>query len=120
MKNIISFLMLLIVGILQAQTVQVNPDGTHTIIHQTDNNTSVQVNHEGTHTVIPGNVKVNPDGTHTVIHEGEETSVQVNPDGTHTVIHNNETNAVQVNLDRTHTNLPKQKQEKRSKRKDKK
>lgn len=88
MKNTISLLTLLVTGIMHSQTVQVNPDGTHT--------------------VTTGNVKVNPDGTHTVVHKGEATSVQVNPEGTHTVIHHNETNSIQVNPDGTHTILPKE------------
>lgn len=107
MKNTISLLTLLVAGILHSQTVQVNPDGTHTVVHQTDSNTSVQVNPDGTHTVTTAHVKVNPDGTHTVVHEGKAASVEVNPDGTHTVVHHNETNPVQVNPDGTHTILPK-------------
>ena len=55
----------------QNSTIQVNSDGTHTIIYH-NGNTSTQVN---------------PDGTHTLIHHNGNTSTQVNSQGTHTVIH---------------------------------
>ncbi|RZK02876.1 MAG: hypothetical protein EOO46_18260, partial [Flavobacterium sp.] len=113
MKNTVSFLMILVVGLIHSQTIQVNPDGTHTVIHQTENTTSVQVNPDGTHTVRTGNVQVNPDGTQTIVQENETTSVQVNPDGTHTVTNHNDTNSVQVNPDGTHTLLAKRAREKK-------
>ncbi|NJK95665.1 MAG: hypothetical protein HC905_12830 [Bacteroidales bacterium] len=45
------------------QTIQVNPDGSHSVIHTTGNISTV----------------VNPDGTHTVIFNNGSTSTQVNP-----------------------------------------
>jgi len=107
MKKTISLLTLFAAGAMHSQTVQVNPDGTHTVIHQTESSTSVQVNPDGTHTVRTGNAQVNPNGTHTVIQASETTSVQVNTDGTHTTIQHSETNSVQVNPDGTHTLLAK-------------
>jgi len=86
-------------------SIQVNPDGTHTVINHHGNN-SVAVNPDGTHTVIHhhGNnsIAVNPDGTHTVIHHHGNNSIAVNPDGSHTVIHHHGNNDVAVNPDGTH------------------
>jgi CDGSH-type Zn-finger protein len=90
------------------QTVQVNPDGTHSIIHN-NGNTSTQVNPDGTHTVIFHNgnssTQVNPDGTHTVIFHNGNSSTQVNPDGTHTVTYHQGTTSTQVNPDGTQTQI---------------
>lgn len=45
-----------------AQSVIVNPDGTHSTVHG-----NVIVNPDGTHSTVHGNVIVNPDGTHTIV-----------------------------------------------------
>jgi CDGSH-type Zn-finger protein len=95
---------------VQAQTtsIQVNPDGTHTIIHHSGN-TAVQVNPDGLHSVVhfSGNtgVRVNPDGSHSTIHRNGNSTVVVNPDGTHTVILHNGSTGIQVNPDGTHTTI---------------
>lgn len=70
MKTTFFVVLFLAFNWMQAQTVQVNPDGTHTVIHEGETTT----------------VEVNPDGTHSVIHHNKENSVRVNPDGTHTIL----------------------------------
>src|SRR4030042_1315984 len=61
---------LMTVNYTYAQTIQVNPDGTHTIIFD-NGSTSTQINPDGTHTIYmnQGNhiVKINPDGTNATI-----------------------------------------------------
>ena len=89
-----------------AQTVIVNPDGSHSIgidhgstsiIVHSDGSHSVGINH-GTTTTI-----VNPDGTHSVaINHGSTTTV-VNSDGTHSVGINHGNTTTIVNPDGTHS-----------------
>ncbi|MBX0292338.1 hypothetical protein K3G63_17965 [Hymenobacter sp. HSC-4F20] len=75
----------------QAQTsVVVNPDGTHSVLHQTGSS-AVLVNPNGTHTVVPNvesnpTVIVNPDGTHSVLHRHGSTNLLVTPNGAHQVL----------------------------------
>ena len=89
-----------------AQSVIVNPDGTHSILF--DNGaTSTLVNPNGTHSVIFNNgntsTVVNPDGTHSTIFHNGDVSTMVNPNGTHsTIFHHGSTSTV-VNPDGTHT-----------------
>ncbi|MBW3373654.1 hypothetical protein KYK31_06710 [Hymenobacter norwichensis] len=76
-------------GALAQVTVVVNPDGTHSTVHQ-GAGTAVIVNSDGTHSTVHNAqsatpVVVNSNGTHTVIHRHNDTAVQINPDGTHTV-----------------------------------
>jgi hypothetical protein len=89
-----------------SQTIQVNPDGTHTVIIN-QGSKSIQVNPDGSHTIILHNentsAKINPDGTHSVIHHNNNTSTEVNPDGTHTQIINYETHSVVIHPDGSQT-----------------
>lgn len=77
-----------------AQSVIVNPDGTHSVIIN-NGNTSTVVNPNGTHSTLFNNgntsILVNPNGTHsTVINKGS-TSMIINPVGTHLAFINNDT-----------------------------
>lgn len=107
-RFIIFCLFLIFINFCNAQTIQVNPDGTHTVIFN-HGSTSTQVNPDGTHSVIFNHgitsTQVNPDGTHTVIFQNGNTSTQVNPDGTHTTIFHNGITSTQVNPDGTHTSI---------------
>lgn len=76
-----------------AQTIQVNPDGTHSIIIDHGAGTAVVVNPDGTHSFIYNNngigpaVQVNPNGSHGVIFNyNSNMPLRVNPDGTHTIL----------------------------------
>jgi hypothetical protein len=94
-KVVIVFVSILMstISFSQGVSIQVNPDGTHSVIHNSNGNIAIQVNPDGTHSVIHNNngnvaIKVNPDGTHSVIHNNNgNVAIQVNPDGSHTVIH---------------------------------
>ena len=79
---------------LAGQTIQVNADGTQTLIVNEGSYPYIQVNPDGSHTLIYDNgctqTWVNPDGTHSVMmHANTQTPVLVNPDGTHTQIFRN-------------------------------
>lgn len=85
---------LLLLGSLtmvQAQTtVVVNPDGTHSVLHQTGS-AAVLVNPDGTHTVVPNvesnpTVIVTPDGRHALLHRHGSTNLLVTPDGSHKLL----------------------------------
>lgn len=108
MKAILIFCLALLCQGLSAQTVIVNPDSTHSVIHD-HGKTKVMVNPDGTHSVMIQNGKnqtwVHPHGTHSqVIDHGGNTKVIVNPDGTHTVvIKQGQSHHVIVNPDGTHT-----------------
>ncbi len=74
---------------LYAQSVIVNPDGTHSVVlGQGDN--KVVVNPNGTHSVIMGSgtsrIMVNPDGTHSQIIGEGNSKIIVNPNGTHSIL----------------------------------
>jgi hypothetical protein len=77
-------------GVARAQvSIIVNPDGTHSVLHQ-NGNTGVVVNPNGTHSVIPNTdtnptVLVNPNGTHSIIQRTGNTATVTGPKGTHTV-----------------------------------
>lgn len=66
-----------------SQQIQVNPDGSHTII-QTNGNTSTIVN---------------PDGSHSTKHSHGNNSIIVNPDGSHTTQQNNNIQNNNVNAE---------------------
>jgi hypothetical protein len=100
MKKVIIFLSSIFIvtnGHAQGVSIQVNPDGTHSVIHNTDGNVAIKVNPDGSHSVIHNNeniaIQVNPNGSHTVVHRisiGNDRSaglLWVNPDGSHSVIH---------------------------------
>ena len=86
--------------------IQVNPDGTHSMIFN-NGNISTVVNPDGTHSVMFNNgntaTQINPDGTHSVVINNGDISTVVNPDGTHSVIFNNGNTATQINPDGTQT-----------------
>jgi hypothetical protein len=79
------------IGIAQAQvSVVVNPDGTHSVVHQ-NGNTGVIVNPDGTHSTLTQNgntaIIVNSNGTHSIIPAtNTNTMILVNPNGTHSII----------------------------------
>lgn len=112
MKNLYLFIaaaFILFSGYCKAQSVQVNPDGTHTIIIN-NGSTSTQVNPDGTHTIIINNgstsTQINPDGTHTQIINHGSSSTQINPNGTITnIVHNGTTSSTQFNPDGTITSI---------------
>ena len=81
-----------------AQSVIVNPDGTHSIaIGGQGGAPTIIVNPNGTHTVVHKSaghsIAVGPDGKHTVVVGDDKPGpkVIVHPDGRHTVIHATET-----------------------------
>jgi hypothetical protein len=76
-----------------AQTVVVNPDGSHSLVICHGSTNALIVNPDGTHTQVFNHgdtqVRVNPNGSHTVIlHSDTDTPLIVNPDGTHTRVLN--------------------------------
>lgn len=77
---------------LFAQSIIINPDGTH----------SVLIDH-GVHKVI-----VSPDGTHSVVVGTENNNILVNLDGTHSQIINQGNSKIIVNPNGTHSILAKQ------------
>ena len=70
-RKLISIALTVLTFCSHAQTILVNPDGTHSVIMDHGGGTSIQVNPNGTHTIIFNNgstlTKVNPDGTHTIV-----------------------------------------------------
>lgn len=74
---------------LYAQSIIVNPDGTHSVVHGHGDN-KVIVNPDGTHSVIMGSgsskIMVNPDGTHSLIIGDGNSKIIVNPNGTHSIL----------------------------------
>ena len=113
MMNIIKSLLIVSVFSLatahvQAQTIVVNPDGTHTIaINHGATSTIINSNGTHSHAINHGNhtVIVNPNGTHsTAIHHGG-TSTIVNPDGTHSTAINHGNTSIIVNPDGSHSTV---------------
>lgn len=92
MKFLLMIWCIIFVTDVIGQTVVVNSDGTHSVIHG-----NVIVNSNGTHSTIHGNVIVNSDGTHSTVHG----NVIVNPDGTHSTVHGN----VIANPEGTHSTV---------------
>lgn len=88
-KHLILSFLLCATGVARAQvSIIVNPDGTHSVLHQNGNT----------------GVVVNPDGSHSVLHQNGSTAVLVNPNGTHSVVPNTDTNpTVLVNPNGTHS-----------------
>lgn len=97
-----------ILSVCNAQTVQVNPDGTHTVIFN-NGSTSTQVNPDGTHTQVfhhgSTSTQVYPNGMHSTIFHNGGTSTQVNPDGSHTIIFHHGNTSTQINPDGTHSRI---------------
>lgn len=85
---VILFLAMMSTGLL-AQTIIVNPDGTHSVVHG-EGDIKILVNPNGTHSVIMGSgtsqIIVNPDGTHSPIVGNGNTKIIVNPNGTHSTL----------------------------------
>ena len=83
-----------------AQSVIVNPDGTHSIVIN-NGSTSTIVNPDGTHSTAINHgstsIIVNPNGTHSsVIHNGNISTI-VNPNGTHSTVDNTVTSTAVTN-----------------------
>ncbi|TXE03733.1 hypothetical protein [Algoriphagus aquimarinus] len=74
---------------LYAQSVIVNPDGTHSVVIDHGVH-KVIVNPNGTHSVAvssgTSNIIVNPDGTHSQIIGNGNSKIIVNPNGTHSIL----------------------------------
>lgn len=76
---------------VKAQSVIVNPDGTHSVLMGTGS-TQILVNSDGTHSTVIDNggatkTVVNPNGTHSIIIDnGGNTKTIVNPNGSHTTV----------------------------------
>lgn len=74
-----------------AQTVIVNPDGTHsTMISTPGAATGIIVNPNGTHSTVintgaNSSLVVNPNGTHSTVTKSGNISTIVNPNGTHSI-----------------------------------
>lgn len=89
-------------GDASAQTVIVNPNGSHSVVID-NGSTSTIVNPDGTHSVAihhgSTSTIVNPNGTHsTAIHHGG-TSTIVNPNGSHSTIINHGTTSTLIKPD---------------------
>ena len=98
-----------------AQSVVVNPDGSHSTVHQ-HGNTAIIVNPDGTHSTVHrhGNtgVVVGPDGSHTTVIRHGQTSIVVNPDGTHSTVVHHGNSATVVDPGGPHSSLFHKKAEK--------
>tara|TARA_R110002020_G_scaffold436722_1_gene646871 strand:+ start:6504 stop:6887 length:384 start_codon:yes stop_codon:yes gene_type:complete len=74
---------------LYAQSVIVNPDGTHSVVIDHGVH-KVIVNPDGTHSVAVGlgtsNILINPNGTHSQIIGNRNSKIIVNPNGTHSIL----------------------------------
>ncbi|MEL6676862.1 MAG: hypothetical protein AAFR61_31930 [Bacteroidota bacterium] len=88
---ILSLLLLFAFQATQAQRVkiQVNADGTHTIIHA-NSDRDIHVQPDGSHKVVfkkkqGPDIQVNPDGTHTLIFNRGDRQLLVRSDGTHII-----------------------------------
>lgn len=118
------YLIVISIG-LNAQTIIVNPDGTHSILidngsiktlvnpngtHSTiiDNgSTKTIVNPNGTHSVVVGNgtikTLVNPNGIHSTIIDNGGIKTIINPNGTYSTVIDNSNINTMLNPDRTHS-----------------
>ena len=85
---IASVLVLLVGRYAIAQSILVNPDGTHSVIHD-HGATSIVINPNGTHSVVfnngPTSIMVNPDGTHSTILRNGNTGTIIHPNGRHSI-----------------------------------
>nr|MBI1229109.1 hypothetical protein [Cytophagales bacterium] len=72
-----------------AQSVVVNPDGTHSVVID-NGSTKTIVNPNGTHSTIIGSgttrTIVNPNGTHSTLISSGATKIIINPNGAHSTI----------------------------------
>lgn len=92
MKLLVLFFFAMLSSGLHAQSVIVNPDGTHSVV----------IDH-GVHKII-----VNPDGTHSLAVSPGTGNILVNPDGTHSKVIGEGNSKIIVNPNRTHSILAKQ------------
>src|SRR5688572_33241663 len=88
-RQLIASVLLVLVGRYAiAQSILVNPDGTHSVIHD-HGATSVVINPNGTHSVVFNNgstsIMVNPDGTHSTILRHGNTATLIHRNGMHSV-----------------------------------
>lgn len=108
MKNIaIAFLSIFTIHV-QAQTVIVNPDGTHSIVID-NGSTKTIVNPNGTHSTLIDNgstkTLVSPNGTHSTIIDNGSTKTIINPNGTHSTLINNGSTQTLINPNGSHTTI---------------
>lgn len=100
MKLILTLAMLSFALVSYAQSVVVNPDGTHSQIIN-NGSTSLIVNPNGTHSTAFNNgntsIIVNPNGTHSTAFHNGNTSTIVNPNGTHSTAFRNGNTSVVFN-----------------------
>ncbi|WP_425638032.1 hypothetical protein ACPUEN_01295 [Algoriphagus yeomjeoni] len=89
MKVLVALFFVMLSSGVFAQSVIVNPDGTHSVI----------IDH-GVHKVI-----VNPNGTHSVVVGSGTSQIIVNPDGTHSPIVGNGNTKIIVNSNGSHSIL---------------
>jgi hypothetical protein len=87
--NIILFLAVILNCNINAQTIIINSNGTHSVV----------INNGNTATIV------NPDGTHSTLIKGENTSLIVNPDGTHYTVNAIGKNVLIVNPDGIHSTV---------------
>lgn len=90
--NAFAILFLINCGI-NAQSIIVNPDGTHSLVFN-NGSTSTVVKPDGSFATIFNNgstsTLIDPDGTHSTFSNIGSTSIIVNPNGTHSIFFNNE------------------------------
>jgi len=105
-KILFVFTFVALLNNIRAQTIIVNPDGTHSIM--IDNGVTKTIVHpNGTHSTVIDNgttkTIVNPDGTHSTVIDNGITKTIVNPNGTHSTIIDKGTTKTIVNPDGTHS-----------------
>ena len=92
-KLCLSALSLFIGCYVVAQSIVVNPDGTHSIM-VTTGNASMIINSNGSHATVINHgstsIIVNPDGTHSTAFNHGSVSIIVGPTGMHSTVYNND------------------------------
>ena len=98
-KICFSVLSLVIGYYAAAQSIVVNPDGTHSIMVTTGNASTI-INSNGSHSTVINNgstsVIINPDGTHSTAFNNGNTSIVVGPTGMHSIIFHNHSTVIQT------------------------
>jgi hypothetical protein len=98
-KLCLSALSLIIGCYAVAQSIVVNPDGTHSIMVTTGNASTI-INSNGSPATVINNgstsVIVNPDGTHSTAFNNGNTSIVVGPTGMHSIIFHNQSTVRQI------------------------
>jgi hypothetical protein len=76
-----------------AQSIVVNPDGTHSIMAHTGNASTI-INSNGGHATVINHgstsIIVNPDGTHSTAFNHGSISIVVSPTGMHSIVFHND------------------------------